>query len=137
MSDTIQSAGELIAEFNLSNGLHCPNCPDQGWFADGPTDDPEQIQCEFCEMEENSIFNIKRRIKKLIEARDAAIRADEARKQAERYAACVEALKNVSEAEQSVAYQKTGFSEQLAILSMLRQCGEIARKALADMEVTK
>jgi hypothetical protein len=74
---------------------------------------------------------------KVVESRDAAIRADEARKQAQRCAACVEALKNVSEAEQSVAYQKTGFSEQLAILSMLRQCGEIARKALADLEATK
>jgi hypothetical protein len=88
MSDTIQSAEELIAGFNLSYGLNCPNCPDQGWFADGPTDDPEQIQCKFCETEENSIFNIKRRIKKLIESRDAEIRADEARKQAERFAAC-------------------------------------------------
>jgi hypothetical protein len=31
----------------------------------------------------------------LLEARDAAIRADEARKQAERYAACVEAAKRI------------------------------------------
>jgi hypothetical protein len=38
----------------------CPNCDNQGWFAWGPTDDPEQIQCEFCETVENSVFNRKK-----------------------------------------------------------------------------
>jgi hypothetical protein len=39
-------------------GKDCPNCPNRGWFVDGPTDDPEQVQCEFCYCEPLSKFNI-------------------------------------------------------------------------------
>jgi len=37
-------------------GEHCPNCPDQGWFIGGQGDEPEQVQCEFCYTNTNSIF---------------------------------------------------------------------------------
>jgi predicted RNA-binding protein with PUA-like domain len=55
--------------------VHCPNCPDQGWYGvervvtryhyDMDTDDlepyydvgGEQVQCEFCWTIENSYFN--------------------------------------------------------------------------------
>lgn len=43
----------------LLTAKHCPNCPDQGWYADGPTDDPEQVQCEWCECVEDSLFKAK------------------------------------------------------------------------------
>lgn len=37
----------------------CPNCNNVGYYADGPTDDPEQTQCEFCYTVPNSLFNLK------------------------------------------------------------------------------
>jgi hypothetical protein len=64
----------------------------------------------------------------LLEARDAAIRADEARKQAERYAACVEAARE---------YQK----DHCKYCSDIPRCEECSinkiRKALADLEAPK
>jgi outer membrane murein-binding lipoprotein Lpp len=38
--------------------LDCPNCPNQGWYAvpNIHTGEPEQVQCEFCETDENSKF---------------------------------------------------------------------------------
>jgi hypothetical protein len=64
----------------------------------------------------------------LLEARDAAIRADEARKQEERYAACVEAARE---------YQK----DHCKYCSDIPRCEECSinkiRKALADLEAPK
>jgi len=38
--------------------VHCPNCPDQGWYAvEGENGEPEQEQCRFCYVVENSYFN--------------------------------------------------------------------------------
>lgn len=28
--------------------MKCPQCHGRGWYADGPTDKPEQIQCADC-----------------------------------------------------------------------------------------
>ena len=51
----------------VSEILHCPNCPDQGWFAietggcdmngENDTRCVEQVQCEFCCTTPNSVFN--------------------------------------------------------------------------------
>jgi hypothetical protein len=61
--------------------VHCPNCPDQGWYAvrskpkpiyhyssieddwvfDGYEESCEQEQCEFCWTVENSYFNKARK----------------------------------------------------------------------------
>lgn len=48
--------------------VHCPNCPDQGWYGivtggcgpDGENDtrECEQVQCEFCYLTLNSVFNV-------------------------------------------------------------------------------
>lgn len=42
----------------------CPNCPDQGWWEDRErfTGDPIQVQCEFCECEPDSVFNVIRNL---------------------------------------------------------------------------
>lgn len=38
--------------------VHCPNCPDQGWYAVGSNEDGwEQVPCEFCYTVPNSCFN--------------------------------------------------------------------------------
>jgi len=38
--------------------VHCPNCPDQGWYAVGSNEDGwEQVPCEFCYTVKNSYFN--------------------------------------------------------------------------------
>jgi hypothetical protein len=55
--------------------VHCPNCPDQGWYQDYKDDEvfygqdengadiyriekvPVQVQCEFCWTNPNSYFN--------------------------------------------------------------------------------
>ena len=46
----------------LEQAEPCPNCVAQGWFvqADRNTGEAEQIQCEWCETIENSVFNRKR-----------------------------------------------------------------------------
>lgn len=42
----------------MSELLSCPNCPNQGWYAVGSNSDGwEQVQCEFCYTEPNSVFN--------------------------------------------------------------------------------
>lgn len=43
--------------------INCPNCPNQGWWVDANpyTGEPEQVQCEFCETEENSVFSVIRK----------------------------------------------------------------------------
>jgi hypothetical protein len=51
-----------------ADATHCPNCPDQGWFVGGATDDPEQEQCEYCYTVETSYFNIKEKVRELLEA---------------------------------------------------------------------
>lgn len=44
-------------------GLNCPYCGDIGWYADYNwyTGEPEQVQCEFCYTESNSVFNIRKK----------------------------------------------------------------------------
>jgi len=37
--------------------VHCPDCPDQGWYAVGDVTEWEQVQCEFCWTTPNSFFN--------------------------------------------------------------------------------
>ena len=43
---------------------NCPNCPNQGWYVhpNNYTGEPEQVQCEFCECEPNSVFNVINRL---------------------------------------------------------------------------
>jgi predicted Zn-ribbon and HTH transcriptional regulator len=43
--------------------LDCPNCPNQGWYAvpNIHTGEPEQVQCEFCETDENSKFYLAKK----------------------------------------------------------------------------
>lgn len=40
--------------------IHCPNCPDQGWYAtETAKQEWTQVQCQFCHSNPNSVFNIK------------------------------------------------------------------------------
>lgn len=41
--------------------VHCPNCPDQGFYItqNRHTGEPEQVQCMFCDITPNSVFNIE------------------------------------------------------------------------------
>jgi hypothetical protein len=57
-------AGEAVPVTPMFEGvlhselIHCPNCPDQGWYAVGSNDDGwEQVPCEFCYTVQNSYFN--------------------------------------------------------------------------------
>jgi hypothetical protein len=45
----------------------CQHCPDIGWWTgqNKNTGDAEQVQCEWCSTEENSLFNVIRSIKSL------------------------------------------------------------------------
>jgi|WetSurMetagenome_2_1015567.scaffolds.fasta_scaffold308333_3 hypothetical protein len=93
---------------------------------------------------------------KKVEERDAAIRADEARKQEQRYAACVDLAEKVKQwaeaypndifqeptpAQCQEAFEKAGFSMTCFSAMVLRvftkPWGDKATKALADMEATK
>jgi hypothetical protein len=49
-----------ISPSELNNGLDCPNCPNQGWYADydSHTGQEAPIQCEFCYTEPYSKFNL-------------------------------------------------------------------------------
>jgi hypothetical protein len=40
-------AAEAIVAMLVGN-LRCDDCAGQGWYADGPTDSPEQVQCARC-----------------------------------------------------------------------------------------
>jgi hypothetical protein len=71
---------------NKEEWVHCPNCPDQGWYAGrarlapryeynsdtgeevflGLEYDWEQEQCEFCWTVENSYFNKVERLKNVV-----------------------------------------------------------------------
>lgn len=68
MSDITDRARELRASIEAlyASGKLCPNCLDQGWYVGGSADDPEQVQCEFCYAEENSLFNIREKTNTLI-----------------------------------------------------------------------
>jgi hypothetical protein len=72
MTDTKEQPSAAAGPSALSDGLaavHCPNCPDQGWYAietggcdmDGENDtrQMEQVQCEFCWTTPNSVFTIE------------------------------------------------------------------------------
>lgn len=37
----------------------CPFCPNVGYYPEGPTDAPEQVQCEWCWTTETSMFNAR------------------------------------------------------------------------------
>jgi hypothetical protein len=93
---------------------------------------------------------------KLIESRDAEIRADEARKQAERYAACVDLAEEVKRWAEAYpkdifheptseqcreAFEKAGFNMTCFSAMVLRlftkPWGEKASKALAELEATE
>ena len=37
----------------------CPNCPNQGWFAEWDGNEPVQVQCEFCYTHPKSRFQAK------------------------------------------------------------------------------
>ena len=63
-----QSIDSLVTKFLNDDYVRCPKCPDQGWYADGPTDDPEQVQCEFCECESRSLFKLKAAIRAALPA---------------------------------------------------------------------
>jgi hypothetical protein len=77
-NEAAQDVRELADQIDrlYASAEHCPNCPDQGWFTDGPTDDPEQVQCEFCYTVETSLFNIKAKVLEIIQARLASARAE-------------------------------------------------------------
>lgn len=56
------NAHEALMEvaYALIGGVEiCPNCNNVGYYAAGATDNPEQVQCEFCYTVTNSLFNIK------------------------------------------------------------------------------
>lgn len=63
----LEVLAESLITFLTLFGKDCPNCPNQGWYADGPTDDPEQVQCQFCCCEPLSEFNIKTKFEKATE----------------------------------------------------------------------
>lgn len=57
---------------------NCPHCENVGWYADANphTGEPEQVQCEFCYTEENSIFNVIQSLTtQLEEAKEKQLRA--------------------------------------------------------------
>lgn len=49
----------------IDSAQRCPNCPDQGWYAeaDPRSGDPVQVQCEFCYTLPDSMFNVHQRVK--------------------------------------------------------------------------
>jgi hypothetical protein len=74
----IESALQREQDEAVGEAVHCPNCPDQGWYLGGAQDDPEQIQCEFCYTVENSVFSWRSKyddIRKRAEKAEAAERA--------------------------------------------------------------
>ena len=61
---TDQKTQDASSASLLNGGLaavHCPNCPDQGWYAeqDYGTEEVMQVQCQFCYETPNSVFNIE------------------------------------------------------------------------------
>jgi hypothetical protein len=107
MSDTIQSADELAERIMLDN-------------------------IDF----EDETFDIRGAadyIKSDRLALIAAIRADEARKQAERYASCVEALEEISK----IDIRAFSCQDAIGTTKILFDCGPLARKTLADLEAPK
>lgn len=43
----------------VQSATSCPVCPNVGYYAEGPTDAPEQVQCEWCWTTETSMFNAR------------------------------------------------------------------------------
>lgn len=62
----LERARELIQSLLIAE--RCPNCPDQGWYSWGLTEEPEQVQCEWCGTTETSLFKAKERAKEFLEA---------------------------------------------------------------------
>lgn len=53
---------ELKDFIAASGGLKCRNCDDEGWYPMQVGDDEwEQVQCEFCYVVDDSIFNRKQK----------------------------------------------------------------------------
>ena len=59
VSACVRAIGER-SHVDIAAALLCPNCPNQGWYAmpNHQTEEIEQVQCEFCNTEPNSVFNI-------------------------------------------------------------------------------
>ena len=62
----------------------CPNCPNVGYYAAGDPQNPEQIQCEWCETNWKSPFYQTRNLPRILES--LAVREREEREKAERKA---------------------------------------------------
>ena len=64
-SDMLETLRQRINELEAaapqhpgpSEPLNCPDCSNQGWYAVGCAGDFEQVQCQFCYTEPNSVFN--------------------------------------------------------------------------------
>lgn len=67
-----------LEEFVFSKfGEDCPNCDNSGSYAGGNCEDgPEEVQCEFCWTNHNSIFNLKRDIDAFLDREYASDKRD-------------------------------------------------------------
>jgi hypothetical protein len=156
MSDTIQSGMDCANCSDVETNA-CRRCDGVGRKRDKLPSAEELISnirdCDY--MEGDWLLTINDAIK-AIESRDAAIRADEARKQAERYAACIdlaEQVKQWAEAyptdifheptpkECQTAFEKAGFTmdcfSAMVLRAFTKRWGREATKALADLEAPK
>jgi len=60
LQELLRSENERLTKA-ITDCSDCPNCPNVGYYADGDPNDPEQVQCEWCETVPYSKFNIARR----------------------------------------------------------------------------
>jgi hypothetical protein len=58
--DRLQASVEALVTGEIEL---CPTCNNVGYYAVGPTDDPQQRPCEFCCTVPNSLFNIKEKVR--------------------------------------------------------------------------
>jgi len=58
----------------LLDAKDCSNCPNQGWWqgVNRNTGEPEQVQCEYCYTDPNSVFNVRNRIRQALAEKGAA-----------------------------------------------------------------
>ena len=77
MTDTQRQAEEerVLPETEWEQ---CPNCPNVGYYAAGDPQNPEQIQCEWCETNWKSPFYQTRNLPRILES--LAVREREERK---------------------------------------------------------
>jgi hypothetical protein len=65
-----------MAGMNKTNGelKACPNCNNVGWYVMADTNgEPEQVQCQFCYTEPNSVFNVVNALNEQITKQSALI----------------------------------------------------------------